>query len=189
MLLAAEFGARVPRVVRSGCQGALALLVVDEVEGTPLRDLEGDVRARGVLDDAWTQTAAIHAAGLAHGRLDADHLVVRDTAVTVVGWERAVTNAHDRQRDDDVAQLLASTAAAAGDTLAIEVALGARRRRPVGRGAPAVAAECPCLGDAVTRSTREATTHSTTCARPPPRRQGRNRPSCASGSGSTLGSC
>ncbi len=44
MLLAAEFGARVPRVVRSGCQGALALLVVDEVEGTPLRDLEGDVQ-------------------------------------------------------------------------------------------------------------------------------------------------
>ena len=79
--------------------------------------------ARAVLDDAWIQTAAIHAAGLAHGRLDADHLVVHDAAVSVVGWERAVPNAGERQREDDVAQLLASTAAAAGNTLAVNAAL------------------------------------------------------------------
>ncbi|MET0421375.1 MAG: lysylphosphatidylglycerol synthase transmembrane domain-containing protein [Acidimicrobiia bacterium] len=136
MLLAAEFGARVPQVVKTGRHGALALLAMTEVEGQPLRELDADARARAVLEDAWTQTERIHAAGLAHGRLDADHLVVQGTEVTAVGWERATSNAGDRQRDDDVAQLLASTAAAAGNELAVEVALAHVGREVLVRALP-----------------------------------------------------
>jgi uncharacterized membrane protein YbhN (UPF0104 family)/tRNA A-37 threonylcarbamoyl transferase component Bud32 len=128
MLLAAEFGARVPHVVRSAQEGSLALLVVQEIDGDDLVNLGDTPRARAVLDDAWTQMTKVHAAGLAHGRLDADHLVVRGDEVTLVGWERAVTSANDRQRDDDVTQLLAATAVATTNEVAVEVAL-----RHVGR--------------------------------------------------------
>ncbi|MFI5046189.1 MAG: lysylphosphatidylglycerol synthase domain-containing protein [Acidimicrobiia bacterium] len=122
MRIAASEGARVPRVIRSGAHGALAVLVVEEIEGRPLTALAaGDAPA--VLDDAWRQTLAVHRGGLAHGRLDGDHLVVRGSEVTVVGWERASADASARQRDDDVAQLLAASAAAAGDELAVRAAL------------------------------------------------------------------
>ncbi|HEX5588270.1 MAG TPA: lysylphosphatidylglycerol synthase domain-containing protein [Acidimicrobiia bacterium] len=120
---AADAGARVPRVVRAGQSGAVALLVTDEVDGSPFATLDGEPCRTTVLDDAWRQLVMIHDAGLAHGRLDADHLVVHDDEVTVVGWERATADAGDRQRDYDVAQLLAAGAAAAGDDAAVDAAL------------------------------------------------------------------
>jgi uncharacterized membrane protein YbhN (UPF0104 family) len=123
MRQAAEHGVRVPAVRWAGQQGALALLVVDEVAGEPLRELGGGAHARAVLDDAWVQAGALHRAGLAHGRLDGDHLVVTGTEVSVVGWERASTGASDHQREYDVAQLLAAGAAASTTDLAVDAAV------------------------------------------------------------------
>lgn len=123
MRRAAEHGARVPAVTWAGQEGSLALLVVDEVDGSPLRELGTGDRARAVLDDAWVQAAAVHRAGLAHGRLDGDHLVVVGTEVVVVGWERASAGAGERQREYDVAQLLAAGAAAASTDLSVDAAV------------------------------------------------------------------
>ena len=123
MQRAAAGGARVPTVQWAGQQGSLALLVVDEVEGTPLRDLDGERDAAAVLADAWAQANAIHAAGLAHGRLDGDHLVADGDVVTVVGWERASAGAGERQREVDVAQLLAAACAAAGTDASVAAAV------------------------------------------------------------------
>ena len=122
MRTAAAAGARVPRVIGSGAHGPLALLVVEEIKGSPFVGLtERD--APPVLDDTWRQVGALHDSGLAHGRLDGDHLVVDGTEVTVVGWERASSDASQRQRDGDVAQLIAASAAAAGDELAVSAAI------------------------------------------------------------------
>jgi len=121
MRTAAAAGVRVPNVLGTGAGRSVALLVVEQVDGSAFARL-GE-RSDSVLHDAWTQAAAVHAAGLAHGRLDADHLAVRGDEVTVVGWERASTAATDRQRDVDVAQLLAASAAAADDDAAVGAAI------------------------------------------------------------------
>ncbi|MET0627595.1 MAG: lysylphosphatidylglycerol synthase domain-containing protein [Acidimicrobiia bacterium] len=123
MRRANDGGARVPRVVSSGQSGAVALLVTREAEGSQFAMIDGHPPSATVLDDAWRQLVAIHDAGLAHGRLDGDHLVVHGDEVTVVGWERATADPGDRQRDYDVAQLLAASAAAAGDEAAVSAAL------------------------------------------------------------------
>jgi undecaprenyl-diphosphatase len=122
MRAAADAGARVPRVLATGARGPVAVLVVAQVDGAPFADLAPE-HADAVLADAWKQAATMHAAGLAHGRLDGDHLAVVGDEVTIVGWERSSTDATDRQRDVDIAQLLAASAAAAGDDRAVHAAL------------------------------------------------------------------
>jgi len=122
MRAAAEAGVRVPKVLGAGAHGAVAVLVVEQIDGASFSDLAPD-HADAVLGDAWRQAATVHAAGLAHGRLDGDHLAVVGEEVSVIGWERASTDATSRQRDVDVAQLLAASAAAAGDERAVRAAL------------------------------------------------------------------
>jgi uncharacterized membrane protein YbhN (UPF0104 family) len=142
MLLARESGVRAPEVVAAGARGPLALLVAEDVRGEPI--------GACALDDAWAQARALHHAGIAHGRLDTEHLVARDDAVTVVGWERAVSGASDRQRSADVAQLLGATAAVVGADAAVTAALG-------GVGTGEVQAALPLLQTgALPRVTKEA---------------------------------
>ena len=74
MLLAHEAGARIPHVVIASTSGPLAVLVTEEVHGHPL-----DADA---IDDAWEQVAILHRARIAHGRLDAEHLIVSGDADT-----------------------------------------------------------------------------------------------------------
>ena len=137
MLLAHEAGARVPHVVIASTSGPLAVLVTEEVHGHPL-----DADA---IDDAWAQVAILHRAHIAHGRLDAEHLIVGDGdgdagngTVTVAGWERATTGANDRQLDADVAHLLAATAAIVGADRAVAAAIQ-------GVGTEQVAAALPLI--------------------------------------------
>jgi undecaprenyl-diphosphatase len=122
MLLAREHRVRAPRVIVAAPSGALALLVAENVEGEPL-----DERS---IPDAWEQTRQLHGAHIAHGRLDADHLVNRNGCVTIVGWERAATAARPRQLAADVAHLLATTSAIVGPELAARLAVeGVGRER------------------------------------------------------------
>jgi undecaprenyl-diphosphatase len=124
MLLAGEHEVRAPRVVIAAPSGSLALLVSENVEGGPL-----DERA---IEDAWKQTRRLHRARIAHGRLDAEHLVNRDGCVTIVGWERASTAARPRQLSADVANLLATTGAIVGAERAARLAVeGVGRERVV----------------------------------------------------------
>jgi undecaprenyl-diphosphatase len=142
MLLARESGVRAPAVVVAGARGPLALLVTE--------DVWGDAIDACTLDDAWVQSRALHHADIAHGRLDAEHLVAHDDAVTVVGWERAVSGASDRQRSADVAQLLGATAAVVGPDAAVAAALA-------GVGPDAVHAALPLLQTgALSRVTKDA---------------------------------
>ena len=115
MLLAHEVAARVPHVVIAGTSGSLAVLVTEDVHGHPL-----DADA---IDDAWEQVRILHHAHIAHGRLDAEHLVVNDGNVTVVGWGPRRAARTPRQLDADVAHLLAATAAIVGADRAVAAAI------------------------------------------------------------------
>ncbi|MEX1007950.1 MAG: lysylphosphatidylglycerol synthase transmembrane domain-containing protein [Acidimicrobiia bacterium] len=130
MLLAREAGARVPHVAIAGTSDSLALLVAEDVHGEPLGPLS--------LEDAWEQARILHHTHIAHGRLDADHVVANDGSVTIVGWERASTGARERQLSADVAHLLAATAAIVGPDRAVAAAID-------GVGTDGVAAALPLL--------------------------------------------
>src|SRR4051794_16669770 len=97
MLLARDAGVDAPRVVVAAMSGALALLVVEEMPGVELYELDPSVLTDRVLDDAWTELRALHAARVAHGKLDARHVIVADGDVHVVGFDFASSSARFRQ--------------------------------------------------------------------------------------------
>ena len=57
-LLARDAGVATPRVVVAGTHGSLALLVVEQVGGTELYDLDADAVSDELLDRCWTQVRA-----------------------------------------------------------------------------------------------------------------------------------
>ena len=75
-LLARDAGVDTPRVVVAGTSGALALLVVEQVPGTELYDLDADTVSDQLLDTVWGEVRSLHAARVAHGKLDARHVLI-----------------------------------------------------------------------------------------------------------------
>jgi undecaprenyl-diphosphatase len=138
MLLARDAGVAVPKVVVAGTSGALALLVVDEVTGCELYDFAEDAVGDRLLDDVWTELRTLHSARVAHGKLDAKHVLVDGNAVRIVGFDFASSSARFRQTAGDVAQLLAATTALVGAERAVAAAV-----RVVGK--ETVAAALPVL--------------------------------------------
>ena len=142
MLLARDAGVDAPGVVVAATSGPLALLVVEEMAGTELFDLDADTVTDPVLDDVWTELRTLHAARVAHGKLDARHVLVDGTGPTkqvrIVGFDFAASSARFRQTAGDVAQLLAATTAIVGAERAVAAAV-----RVVGK--ETVAAALPVL--------------------------------------------
>jgi undecaprenyl-diphosphatase len=152
-LLAADAGAHVTHVVAEGSVGPLAVLVQAEPDGSHLADVDPSLVSDGVLDEAWRQAELLHSARIAHGALDARHLVVDDGRVGVVGWGRAVSSAGTQAAAHDRAQLLAATAAIVGPDRA--VAAAERALTPTGLAGP-----LPFLqAAALTGTTRDALDH------------------------------
>src|SRR6478735_16567 len=142
MLLARDAGVDAPGVVVAAMSGPLALLVVEEMAGTELFDLDADTVTDHVLDDVWTELRTLHAARVAHGKLDARHVLVDGAGpskqVRIVGFDFAASSARFRQTAGDVAQLLAATTAIVGAERAVAAAV-----RVVGK--ETVAAALPVL--------------------------------------------
>ncbi len=129
-LLAERAHAPVLPVVAAGPVANDALLVVAS-DGEPLSSSEGATDE--MLADLWRGVGRLHRAGIAHGALDADRLVVlggRSTERLAIGdFGRATAVASDADVHADRAQLLAATALIVGTDRAIAVAsreLGAR---------------------------------------------------------------
>jgi uncharacterized membrane protein YbhN (UPF0104 family)/tRNA A-37 threonylcarbamoyl transferase component Bud32 len=137
-LLARDAGVRAPRVVAAGATGPLALLVVEQVPGIELYDLDPAAVSDPMLDAIWEQVRALHAAHIAHGKLDGRHVVVDGDTPCIVGFDFAASSTAARPQGGDVAQLLAATAAIVGVDRA--VAAGVR-----GLGADAIARALPVL--------------------------------------------
>jgi len=117
--------ARVPvlPVVAAGPVANDALLVVD-FEGEPFSSSEGTTDE--MLADLWRGVDRMHRAGIAHGTLDADRMVVQggrsDRRLAITDFGRATAVASDGDIHADRAQLLATTALAVGTDRAIAVA-------------------------------------------------------------------
>lgn len=122
-LLAREAGVETPRVVVAGTSDTLALLVVEEVAGTMLYDLDADAVTDDLLDAVWGELRTLHAARVAHGKLDARHVLVDGPTVHLVGFDFASSSARFRQTAGDVAQLLAATTAVVGPERAVAAAV------------------------------------------------------------------
>ena len=115
MLTAQQAHVRVPNVLAAAVPiGPVAVLVEQLPAGTPIGALAPAELTDELLDDCWGQLRRLHAARIAHGCLDADHVLADQGQVTVVGWQRAVTSAEPAQLHRDTAQLLAATAGLVG---------------------------------------------------------------------------
>ncbi|MCU1450264.1 MAG: hypothetical protein JWP02_2434 [Acidimicrobiales bacterium] len=149
MLLAQGHGVRVPEVVVAGEAGAgTAILVQREIEGSLLRDVDGEALDDDLLGELWRQVGALHAARVVHGRLDAEHVVLTPAGPAVVGFTTGRTSDQERLAAQDVAELLAATSAIAGPERAVAAAVRAL-------GAEAVRPSLPLLqAAALTRRTR-----------------------------------
>jgi uncharacterized membrane protein YbhN (UPF0104 family) len=119
-LLAERADVPVLPVVAAGPVASDALLVV-EVEGTPLSDAT-DISG-SVIEELWRGIARMHRAGIAHGALDGDRLVVRPDGTIAVGeFGRATGLASAADVQADRAQLLVTTALTLGTDRALAVA-------------------------------------------------------------------
>ena len=123
LLLAARSGVRVPDVVVTGIAGPSAALLVDRrPTGTRLVDADPADVSDAVLDEVWQQAAQLHDANVAHGALNARHIMVVPGAATIVDFSASST-ANSMRQAEDVAELLVSTADIVGDDRAIAAAL------------------------------------------------------------------
>ena len=99
------------------------LLVTDHVVGArSISDLGAEVDD-DVLDQLWSQLQRAHAAGLAHGSIDASSVVV-DAAgrLWLLDWASGETISSELSRRVDLAQALALTALTVGAERAIDAA-------------------------------------------------------------------
>ncbi len=116
--------ARVPvlPVVAAGPVANDALLVVD-FDGEPLSS--SDDTTDEMLGDLWRGVDRMHRAGIAHGALDADRLMVQggrsEKRLAIGDFGRATAVAGDSDVHADRAQLLVTTALAVGTDRAIAV--------------------------------------------------------------------
>ncbi len=122
-LLARDAGVDTPRVVVAGTHGALALLVVEQITGAELYELTDDTVGDDLLDRTWVELRTLHAARVAHGKLDGKHVLIDGSTPRIVGFDFASSSARFRQTAGDVAQLLAATAAIVGAERAVKAAV------------------------------------------------------------------
>jgi len=139
LLLAGRGGVRGPEVVAAGTAGpGAALLVTRPVEGTLLGEAEPrQVNARA-LDAVWKQAAALRAARISHGRLNAQHIVLTANGPAITDFHDASAVASPEREGADIAELLVSTAAIVGNERAVAAAIK-------GVGKDAVVAALPML--------------------------------------------
>jgi uncharacterized membrane protein YbhN (UPF0104 family)/tRNA A-37 threonylcarbamoyl transferase component Bud32 len=122
-LLARDAGVRTSDVVVAGQAGPrTAVLVTRPASGTPLAEMRhGDV-SDAALADLWRQVGRLHRqARVAHGALDAHHVVVDTQKPAIIDFDYATTLSPVRA-STDIADLLVSTAVIVGEERATAAA-------------------------------------------------------------------
>ena len=147
MLVAAQGGVHVPTVIVAGRAGSKAALLVERpIAGVHLADLDADDVSDVLLARLWTDVDALGQCRIAHGDLDADHVIVNDQQPWIVGFDEAEVTGDPLRHAADVAEMLASTAALVGDERAVRAAVTVL-------GRPTVALALPLLQPAALSST------------------------------------
>jgi uncharacterized protein (TIRG00374 family) len=110
-LLAERAGVAVLPVVAVGRSVDGDAVLVSEVSGRPLANLPADQVDDALLRAAWATLVSLHEIDIAHGRVDSDHLVLRDDGTVALGdLGEAVVAATQGDILTDRARLLVSTA-------------------------------------------------------------------------------
>jgi uncharacterized protein (TIRG00374 family) len=126
--MAERAGARVPEVLAvAPTDNDSAIIVTAAPPGRSLADLDADDVSDAALDDLWRQVGRFHDARIAHRSLSRDHLVIDGDTATVVGLDTALLASSEGSRAVDRAELLVSTALAAGADRAVDAALRSGR--------------------------------------------------------------
>jgi undecaprenyl-diphosphatase len=122
-LRAKDGGVRVPDIITVGTAGpSTALLVARPLTGPRLAELAADDLSDATLHDLWEQVARLHAARLAHGVLNADHVVISDSGPAIFDFSASSVTGQSDRRPADVAELLVATASIVGDERAVAAA-------------------------------------------------------------------
>jgi uncharacterized protein (TIRG00374 family) len=137
-VMAERAGVVVPgvgRVVKAG--GDTALLVLDWVDGSSLEQLPAGQITDDLLVRVWAEVDKLHQAGIAHRWLRAANVMVSQAGLPVIAdFSFAELAATQRQKDLDVAELLASLATLAGEDRAVSAAAKVLGAGGVARAVP-----------------------------------------------------
>lgn len=150
-LRAKDGGVRVPDVITVGTAGPnTALLVARPLAGPRLADLNPDALSDATLIDLWEQVAKLHAARLAHGALNADHVVISERGPALFDFSTSSVTGQSDRRPADIAELLVATASIVGDERAVWAAAQVLRTEMLAKALPFLQAA------ALSRETRGA---------------------------------
>lgn len=120
-LMARRLGVRVADVVVAGATDAGDALLVLRDPGDALAEVPLGVIDDDYVTELWGALARVHAAGIAHRRLDDDSVRrAADGSVVLTHWDAAKVAAPEGLQLADRAQLLVTTAAAIGTARAVE---------------------------------------------------------------------
>lgn len=131
LTLAERHNVRVPRLVTIGGTERGAAFLVTEADGDRPAT-EEDLRSPEFLEGLWRLLGELHAAGVAHRRLQLDSLRVdADGQPMLQAFHRSHVAPSPRERARDVAALLTETAIAVGPEPAVRAAIDAIGPEPV----------------------------------------------------------
>lgn len=123
VLLASAAGARVPEIVVAGKAGpGAALLVEREPAGTRLAELDPAAISDSDLEALWHHVTLLHRARVAHGALNAAHVILTDDGPAIVDFDASSATGRSDRINRDVAELLTSTASLVGEDRAVAAA-------------------------------------------------------------------
>ncbi len=151
-LIAERAGVRVPRVDRViKADGGTALLVTERVDGSSLGQLPAQRISDDLLHRLWAEVDTLHRAGIAHRSLRAANVMVDGGMLPwLTDFSFSELAATQRQKDLDLAELLASLAVLVGAERAVSSAAAVT-------GAQRLAAAVPLLQPlALSAGTRHA---------------------------------
>ncbi len=135
-LMAAQAGVRVPEVVAVGLGPENdAILVTRQAEVEPLETTNAEVGDE-TLQDLSLQVARLHAAGIAHGRLNARNVLLVAEGPMLVDFAAATLGAPQSMLDIDVAELLVACTILVGPDRALHTTLDAGWRDSIVRVIP-----------------------------------------------------
>jgi undecaprenyl-diphosphatase len=140
LMLAQRAGINAPRLVKTGVAGPdAAILVTTPPAGTPLDRLDHAAVNDTVLTNTWQQLERLQDAGLRHGTLDGQHVLLQaDGSIAFTGFDAAAVDGDQFWRDRDTVDVLATTAGLVGNDRAITAAVDALGKERLGAVIPLV---------------------------------------------------
>ena len=139
LMLAARAEVDAPRVVATGVGGAdAALLVTSDVCGTPLAGIDAARLDDAALGALWAQTGRLHDAGISHGTLDPQRLLLADDGTVAFGLQRDVGRRRPVLARPRRQPLLVMTSLLVGNERAVAAAIAATDAERVGALIPLI---------------------------------------------------